>query len=178
VARLAEWAGRLKVGDALAEDTEVGPLIGEADAVAVEKAVADLVAEGAVLHVGGERSGAFVTPAVLSGVPPASAALAEEIFGPVAPVVSFDALEDAIAMANNSPYGLNAAIFTKDINRALGAARLIKAGSVMINGTTALRAENLPFGGPGETGGYREGVFDTVLDFTQQKTIVVVGAFA
>jgi lactaldehyde dehydrogenase len=178
VARLAEAAKNLTVGDQLEEATDVGPLIAEPDAVAVEEAINELVGEGATLLAGGRREGAFVWPAVLAGVPPASPTLAEEIFGPVAPVVRFEDLADAVRQANDSPYGLQAAIFTKDVNRALKAAKLLKAGSVMINGTTALRAENLPFGGPGDTGGYREGLHDTVLDFTRQKTIVVVGAFA
>lgn len=178
VARLAARAATLRVGDQLDEATEVGPLIAEADAVKVEQAIGELVAEGAVLEAGGVRDGAFVTPAVLSGVPPQSPTIAEEIFGPVAPVVRVADVDEAVRLAADSPYGLQAAIFTRDINRALKAAKALPVGGVMINGTTALRAENLPFGGPRDTGGYREGVHDTVLDFTRQKTIVVVGAFA
>ncbi|MCL2802480.1 MAG: aldehyde dehydrogenase family protein [Micrococcales bacterium] len=176
--RLVAKTSQLVVGDQLDEATDVGPLIAEADATEVESAIGQLVAEGAKLVAGGARQGAFVTPAVLVDVPPASPTMAEEVFGPVAPLVKVDSLEQAIDLANDSPYGLQAAIFTQDINRALKAATRLKAGSVMINGTTALRAENLPFGGPGETGGYREGLHDTVLDFTQQKTIVAIGALA
>ncbi|MDR1442433.1 MAG: aldehyde dehydrogenase family protein [Bifidobacteriaceae bacterium] len=178
VERLTNWAATLRIGDQLDEATEVGPLIGEPDAIAVEAAIQALIAEGATLHVGGKRDGNFVAPAVLSQVPPSSPSLAEEIFGPVAPVVKFDQIADAVAMANASPYGLQAAVFTRDIDRAFKTAKLLNAGGIMINGTTALRAENLPFGGPGDTGGYREGLHDTVLDFTKQKTIVVVGALA
>ncbi|MDR1394360.1 MAG: aldehyde dehydrogenase family protein [Bifidobacteriaceae bacterium] len=178
VERLTSWAAKLVVGDQLDEATEVGPLIGQADAIAVEQAIQQLVAEGAELLTGGQRDGAFIRPAVLSRVKPTSPTMAEEIFGPVAPVVRFEHLDDAVAQANASPYGLQAAIFTRDINRALKAAHQLKAGGVMINGTTAMRAENLPFGGPGDTGGYREGLHDTVLDFTRQKTIVVAGALA
>ena len=174
---LVERTRRLVVGDQLDEATDVGPLIGEADAVKVEQAIGELVAEGATLLLGGERDGSFLTPAVLVDVPPDSGVLAEEIFGPVAPVVKVSSVEQAIELANASPYGLNASIFTRDINRALTAAHRLQAGSVMINGTTALRAENLPFGGVGDTGGYREGLHDTVLDFTKQKTIVVIGAW-
>ncbi|MDR2662868.1 MAG: aldehyde dehydrogenase family protein [Treponema sp.] len=172
---LAAKTGRLVVGDQLDEATDVGPLIGEADAVKVEGAIAKLVAEGAKLMIGGERRGAFMTPAVLVDVPASSPTMAEEIFGPVAPLVKVESLEQAIGLANDSPYGLQAAIFTQNINHALRAAARINAGSVMINGTTALRAENLPFGGCAMTGGYREGLHDTVLDFTRQKTIVAVG---
>jgi lactaldehyde dehydrogenase len=160
------------------EKTDVGPLISEADAVKVEEEIANLVKEGAKLMIGGERKGSFITPAVLIDVPATSPTMAEEIFGPVAPLVKVENLEQAIDLANDSPYGLQAAIFTHNINYALKAATRINAGSVMINGTTALRAENLPFGGCAMTGGYREGLHDTVLDFTRQKTIVAIGALA
>jgi len=177
-ARVIAKTSSLVIGDQLDEATDVGPLIAEGDAVDVENSIKELVSEGATLAYGGDRKGAFMTPAVLTDVPPESPTLAEEIFGPVCPIVKVDSLEQAIEYANDSPFGLQAAVFTKDINRALKAAHQLKAGSIMINGTTAMRAENLPFGGPGDTGGYREGIHDTVLDFTQQKTIVVVGALA
>ena len=173
---LVAKTSQLVVGDQLDEKTDVGPLIGEADAVKVEGEIAGLVADGAKLMIGGKRKGSFITPAVLVDVPAGSPTLAEEIFGPVAPLVKVESLEEAIALANDSPYGLQAAIFTQDINYALRAATHINAGSVMINGTTAMRAENLPFGGCGMTGGYREGLHDAVLDFTRQKTIVAIGA--
>ena len=176
--RLVAKTETLIVGDQLGEDTDVGPLIGEQDAIEVETAIAQLVAEGATLVTGGQRKGTFIMPAVLTNVPADSPTMAEEIFGPVVPLIKVDNLDQAITLANDSPYGLQAAIFTKDINRALKAATRLHAGSIMINGTTALRAENLPFGGVGNTGGYREGLFETVLDFTKQKTIVVIGALA
>ncbi len=173
--RLVAKTRELIVGDQLNEATDVGPLIAEADAVKVEGEIAKLVTEGAKLMIGGERQGAFINPAVLVNVPAGSPTIAEEIFGPVVPLVKVESLEQAIDMANDSPYGLQAAIFTRNINYAFRAAARINAGSVMINGTTALRAENLPFGGCGMTGGYREGLHDTVLDFTRQKTIVAIG---
>ena len=175
---LVAKTGKLVVGDQLNEATDVGPLIGEADAIKVEGEIAKLVAEGAKLMIGGERKGTFMTPAVLIDVPAKSPTMAEEIFGPVAPLVKVESLEQAIDLANDSPYGLQAAIFTQNINHALRAATRINVGSVMINGTTAMRAENLPFGGCAQTGGYREGLHDTVLDFTRQKTIVAIGALA
>ena len=176
--RIVAKTQTLIVGDQLDEATDVGPLIGESDAIGVEAAIASLVGEGARLATGGIRQGTFITPAVLTDVPADSPTMAEEIFGPVLPIVKVTDLDQAIALANDTPYGLQASIFTQDINRALKAATRIKAGSVMINGTTAMRAENLPFGGTGETGGYREGLHDTVLDFTKQKTIVAIGALA
>ena len=177
VEALAAQATELCVGDQLLDQTEVGPLITESAAQQVETAVGRLVADGARLVAGGSRHGAFVDPTVLVDVPPASPALREEIFGPVAPVARFDDPAEAVAMANESPYGLHAAVFTRDISRAFSMARALDVGGVIINGSTALRAENLPFGGTKDTGGYREGLHETVLDLTRQKTVVVMGAF-
>jgi acyl-CoA reductase-like NAD-dependent aldehyde dehydrogenase len=175
-ALLAQTA-KLIVGDQLDERTDVGPLIAETAATQVEQAVQRLVHDGATLRTKPNRNGAFVDPAVLTDVPTESPAFAEEIFGPVAPVARFQKPEDATRMASESPYGLQAAIWTRDISRAFTMARALDVGGVVINGSTALRAENLPFGGTKDTGGYREGIHDTVADLTTQKTIIVMDAF-
>ncbi|WP_329102302.1 aldehyde dehydrogenase family protein [Micromonospora sp. NBC_01699] len=177
VAALLAQTAELTVGDQLLEQTDVGPLIAESAARGVEEAVGRLVHDGARLVAGGDRRGAFVDPTVLVDVPADSPALAEEIFGPVAPVARFADPLDAVAMANESPYGLHAAVFTRDVSRAFTLARRLDVGGVLINGSTAVRAENLPFGGTKDTGGYREGIHDSALDFTRQKTIVVMEAF-
>ncbi|GAA3744286.1 aldehyde dehydrogenase family protein [Plantactinospora mayteni] len=177
VSALLAQTAKLSVGDQLLESTDVGPLIAESAAERVEAAVGRLVADGARLATGGTRRGAFVDPAVLVDVPTESAAFAEEIFGPVAPVARFTDPADAVRMANESPYGLQAAVFTRDISRAFTIARQLDVGGVVINGSTALRAENLPFGGTKDTGGYREGLHDTLRDLTRQKTVVVTEAF-
>jgi len=177
VDHLTAQTAKLVVGDQLLDQTEVGPLITESAAEQVEAAVGRLVADGARLLWGGERRGAFVDPVVLDRVPADSPALREEIFGPVAPVARFADPAEAVAMANESPYGLHAAVFTRDITRAFSLARELDVGGVIINGSTALRAENLPFGGTKDTGGYREGLHETVLDLTRQKTVVVMEAF-
>ncbi|WP_066942968.1 aldehyde dehydrogenase family protein [Streptomyces lushanensis] len=173
---LLAGAAKLTVGDQLADGTDVGPLISEQAAERVEAAVAALVSDGARQLAGGPRRGAFSDPAVLVDVPQDSAAFAEEIFGPVAPVARFTDPLDAVRMANASPYGLQAAVFTRDIQRAFTLAHRLDVGGVIINGSTALRAENLPFGGPRDTGGSAEGLHDTALEFTRQKTVVVMEA--
>jgi acyl-CoA reductase-like NAD-dependent aldehyde dehydrogenase len=175
--RLTAAARELVVGDPLAEDTDVGPLINEAAAAAVEAAVAAAVEQGATLAAGGRRDGAFMQPTVLTGVRADEPAIAQEIFGPVAPLVRVADAEEALAHANASPYGLHAAIFTRDIGRALSLARRLEVGGVIVNGSTALRAENLPFGGVKLTGGTREGLHDTLLDMSEEKTIVVMDAW-
>ncbi|MEU0283080.1 MULTISPECIES: aldehyde dehydrogenase family protein [unclassified Streptomyces] len=174
---LLSGAAKLSVGDQLADGTDVGPLISEAAAERVEQAVGTLVSDGARKVAGGARRGAFYDPAVLVDVPTDSAAFNEEIFGPVAPVARFEDPLDAVRMANASPYGLQAAVFTRDIQRAYTLAGRLDVGGVVINGSTALRAENLPFGGPRDTGGSAEGLHDTALEFTRQKTVIVMEAF-
>ncbi|GIF66276.1 aldehyde dehydrogenase [Asanoa ishikariensis] len=174
---LLAQTSKLTVGDQLDERTDVGPLIAKEAAAEVEQAVARLVADGAKPRTRNNRHGAFFDPVVLTDVPTSSRAFAEEIFGPVAPVARFAEPEDATRMASESPYGLQAAVWTRDISRAFTMARQLDVGSVIVNGSTALRAENLPFGGTKDTGGYREGIHDTVTDLTSQKTIVVMDAF-
>lgn len=176
-ARLARRAAALKVGDQLLDDTDVGPLISEAAARKVEQAVKDAVAAGARLLAGGERRGSFMAPTVLTDVPEDAALIREETFGPVAPVVAFASDEEAVRRANDTPFGLQAAVFTRDISRALTIARGLEVGGVIVNWSSALRAENLPFGGTKMSGHGREGIHDTLEEMTEQKVILVHDAF-
>lgn len=177
-AKLTKRAGQLKVGDPLDEDTDVGPLITEAAARDVEAAVQRIVQDGATLAFGGTRDGNFVQPTVLTDVRAAEPELAREIFGPVAPLVRVADAEEALQHANNSDFGLQAAVFTMDINRAFSIARRLAVGGVIINGSTALRSEHLSFGGPKNTGGSRESLHDTLLEMTAEKTVIVMEALA
>jgi acyl-CoA reductase-like NAD-dependent aldehyde dehydrogenase len=171
-------ANELVMGDQLQEITDVGPLISESAAAAVSGAVDAAVGTGARVVTGGPRDGAFVPPTVLVDVAPRDETVAEEIFGPVAPLLRVDDPAQAVELANESPYGLQAAIFTRDVSRAFSLARRLEVGGVVINGSTALRAENLPFGGVKLTGGAREGLHDTLLDMTEQKTVIVMDGLA
>jgi len=174
---LTKKARALKLGDQLEEDTDVGPLINEQAAREVEAAVADAVQAGARLAAGGHRRGAFMEPTVLADVSPVLPVFKEEVFGPVAPLMKFTSVEEAIRMANDSPYGLQSAVFTRDINKAFDIAYKLEAGGVIINWSSALRVETLPFGGIKMSGHGREGVHDTLDEMTDQKTIVVHNAF-
>ncbi len=174
---LAKRAKSLKVGDQLQEETEVGPLISEEAAKEVESFVNRAVQAGASLKAGGGRRNAFIEPTVLTNISVDMDLFKEEVFGPVAPLVPFTSLEDAIRLANNSPYGLQSAVFTRDINKAFDIAYQLEAGGVIINWSSALRVETLPFGGIKMSGHGREGVHDTLEEMTDQKTIVVHNAF-
>jgi acyl-CoA reductase-like NAD-dependent aldehyde dehydrogenase len=175
---LIKKAKTLKMGDQLKEDTDVGPLISEEAAKKVEAFVNEAVQAGAKVGYGGHRRNAFMEPTVLTDVKTDMPMFKEEVFGPVAPLVPFTTLEDAIRMANDSPYGLQSAVFTKDINKAFDIAYKLEAGAVIINWSTAMRIETLPFGGIKMSGHGREGIHDTLEEMTDQKTIIVHNAFS
>lgn len=168
---------RLKVGDHTLPDTDVGPLINERGAQRVEAQLAQAVADGATLVCGGQRNGNFIQPAVLTGVKLDSAAFQDEIFGPVLPLVRFRGIDDAIRIANDSRYGLQAAIFTNDLNAAMNAAMKLEVGTVIVNHQSAMRIECLPFGGIKNSGNGREGFMDTVKDMSEVKTVVLKDAY-
>ncbi len=170
---LTQKARALKVGNQLEEDTDVGPLINERAAQKVEAVINDAVKAGARVTTGGKRHGAFIEPTVLVDVPPHVELFCQETFGPVAPLVAFKTIDEAIRMANDSPYGLQAAVFTKDISRALDIAYKLESGAVIINWSSALRVESLPFGGIKMSGHGREGLHDTLNEMTEQKVILV-----
>jgi lactaldehyde dehydrogenase len=174
---LTKKAKALKVGDQLKEDTDVGPLINEEAAKEVEAVVNGAIQAGAKLRAGGKRRGAFMEPTVLTEVPVDVELFKEETFGPVAPLVRFTDIDEAVRLANASPYGLQSAVFTQDINKALDIAYRLEAGGVIVNWSSALRVETLPFGGIKLSGHGREGVHDTLDEMTDQKAIVVHNAF-
>jgi lactaldehyde dehydrogenase len=175
---LTAKARALKVGNQLEEDTDVGPLISVRAAERVEAAIGEAVTAGACVRAGGHRHHAFIEPTVLTQVTPSVPLFAEEVFGPVAPLVSFERVEEALELANRSPYGLQAAVFTTDISRAFDIAYRLQVGGVIINWSSALRVETLPFGGVKLTGHGREGLHDTLEAMTFQKTIVVHNALS
>jgi lactaldehyde dehydrogenase len=162
--RLTKLAKGLNMGDQLQETTDVGPLISEAAAQDVEAVIQQAVKAGAKVRTGGNRRKAFIEPTVLTDVPVEVELFREETFGPVAPLVRFTSLDEAIRMANDSPYGLQSAIFTRDINQAFDVAYRLEAGGVIVNWSSALRVETLPFGGVKMSGHGREGVHDTLED--------------
>ncbi|MGC8556235.1 MAG: aldehyde dehydrogenase family protein, partial [Conexivisphaera sp.] len=173
--KFVERVGAMRVGDAKDEATDVGPLISEDSARSMEGYVSDAVASGARVELGGrrmDRPGFFFEPTVLSGVPPDARAMREEVFGPVAPVYAFSSEDEAVEVANSTIYGLQASVFSRDLRRALRIARRLRSGAVIVNESTRLRWDALPFGGVKLSGlGPREGVRSTMLAMTDLKLI-------
>ena len=175
---LVTKARTLKLGDPLAEDTDVGPLITETAAIRVGEQVGRAISEGAELLCGGGRKGNFFEPTVLTNVRPGTAIYREEIFGPVLPLIPFSEFDEALDLANDGPYGLQAAIYTQDLGRVMRAFQRLEVGTVIVNHSTAIRVENLPFGGTKLSGNTREGLHETLLDMTEQRTLLMCDIFA
>jgi succinate-semialdehyde dehydrogenase / glutarate-semialdehyde dehydrogenase len=173
--RLAERMQALRVGSGLAEGTQVGPLVNEDTAAKVHELVQGAVAQGATAVVGGrrpERAGFYYEPTVLTGVQPGSAILGEEIFGPVAPIVTFDDEAEAIRMANDTEYGLVSYVYTADLARGLRLSEALESGMVGLN-RGLVSDPAAPFGGTKQSGIGREGGHDGMLDYLESKYIAV-----
>ncbi|MFG3253345.1 aldehyde dehydrogenase family protein [Streptomyces sp. NPDC048172] len=137
----------LRAGDPRDPETRIGPLLSDAQADAVVALTDHALSEGAVALVRGEAEGAVVRPTVLAGLSPDSALLRQEIFGPVAALLPFDGDEEAARLTNDAPFGLGAAVHTRDVQRGLALARRIETGVVHLNGPGALDEPSVPFGG-------------------------------
>jgi succinate-semialdehyde dehydrogenase/glutarate-semialdehyde dehydrogenase len=180
VALLREKAQRVVLGDPFADGTTMGPLNNEGVAEKMDEHVADALERGAAIVHGGERAGGFPTKlfwqaTVLDGVPADSRVATEETFGPVAPVVEITSLDQAIALANASPYGLLSAIFTRDLAAWLRYADEVKTGWVNINDSSNYWEAHLPFGGRSGTasGIGRVGGTAPMESFTELQTVVL-----
>ena len=174
---LAERAAALRVGPALDEKTEVGPLIDAASVERMEGLVQDATAHSAKVLTGGHRpkieGGSFFAPTVLDAVPEEARVAREEPFGPIAPVIRFTDIDHAVRIANGTPYGLQASVYTRDIARGFALAKRIRAGGVHLNDPTNLRWDALPFGGIRESGLGREGLRYAMEEMTEVKLISV-----
>lgn len=174
---LAERANALRIGPAIEETTEVGPLIDTAAVTRMEELVADARARSAKVLTGGSRppasGGSFYRPTVLDEVPEDARVAREEPFGPIAPVLRFHDLDDAVRIANSTPYGLQAAVYTNHLSRGFALAKRIRAGGVHLNDPTNLRWDALPFGGVKESGLGREGLRYAMEEMTEVKLISV-----
>ena len=173
--KLAERIGALKVGRGTEDGVQVGPLIDAAQQGKVDELVQDALGKGAEAVVGGAKgdgAGYFYRPTVLAEVPEDAALLREEIFGPVAPVVTFDDEEEAIAAANRTEYGLVAYAFTRDVKRALRVAEALETGMVGLNQGIVSNAA-APFGGVKHSGFGREGGREGIEEYLETKYVAI-----
>ncbi|HEX4259424.1 MAG TPA: benzaldehyde dehydrogenase [Streptosporangiaceae bacterium] len=176
VSRLADKAGHLPVGDPATEQVALGPIIDERQRDKVHSLVTATVDAGARLAAGGTYEGLFYRPTVLADVTPAMPAYANEVFGPVAPVVPFASAEDAAKLAADSEYGLSLGILTRDVMRGLGLSRKIPTGIVHINDQTVDDEPNIPFGGLLASGtGARFGGTANLDAFTETRWVTIRG---
>ncbi|MFQ5896948.1 MAG: aldehyde dehydrogenase family protein [Candidatus Methylomirabilia bacterium] len=162
----------LAMGDQLREETKVGPMVRERDAVRVEEWVKEAVATGARVVVGGERRGAIYAPTVVADVKPEMRISCEELFGPAVAVTPFNNIDEAIALANDSVYGLSAGIFTESLEWAMRFAREVQSGNLHVNWGPQWRADLMPYGGLKESGFGKEGPRYAVQEMTELKMVV------
>ena len=176
-AALAEHADRLPVGDPTRPDVAMGPIIDDKQRDNIHRIVTSSVDAGATLAAGGTYEGLFYRPTVLTEVPLTAPAIAEEIFGPVAPVVAFRDADEAVRLAGGTEYGLSLGILTRDVMRGLALAERIPSGLVHINDQTVNDEALIPFGGVRESGtGSRHGSPQANLeDFTEVQWVTVRG---
>jgi acyl-CoA reductase-like NAD-dependent aldehyde dehydrogenase len=163
----------LTQGDPLDDRTEIGPLINAAAAERIEAWIAEAQAAGARVLCGGKREGRMFQPTVLDNVDRSMKVVCEEAFGPLVTLTPYDDFDDALAQVNDSPFGLQAGVFTRDLGRALRAVQALDMGGVIINDTPTFRVDHMPYGGNKLSGVGREGPRFAVEDMTTLKMVVI-----
>jgi aldehyde dehydrogenase (NAD+) len=171
--RLVKQVESLKVGDPMDPTVDVGPVIQRKEVDRIDAWVKEAVAEGAEILTGGEADPPFYAPTLISRVTPEMKVCREEIFGPVVTIAPYETFEEAIATVNDSRYGLQAGVFTNDVNRAFQAHRDIEVGGVILNDVSAFRADQMPYGGSKDSGFGREGLRFAMEEMTEPRIMVL-----
>jgi betaine-aldehyde dehydrogenase len=175
VAALAERARNVPIGDPLDPETKVGAIVSAEHLAKIEGHVAAAKQAGARVRAGGERlasNGLFMAATIVDDVAPSMAIASEEVFGPVVVALTFDTLDEAVALANGAAYGLSASVWSRDVDTVMGVGRRVRAGTVWAN-TFMDGAPELPFGGYKQSGLGRELGRNAVADYTEEKTLHV-----
>lgn len=164
---------KLKVGDPLHEDTDIGTLVDEKAADRIMNWIEKSIEQGAELVTGGKRNGASVQPTVLYNPPKHAYVVCQEVFGPIVSILPYENIDDAIAEANDSDFGLQAGLFTNQLDLAYKVASRLDVGGVVLNGTSNYRLDHWPYGGVKHSGIGREGPRFAVEEMTEMKMIVL-----
>ena len=172
-ARIVEEVDKLVTGDPMDENTDVGPVIDRDALERITSWVDEAVQSGAEVLTGGKREDPFYRPTVLARTRPDMKVRCEEIFGPVITVGTYDDFDEAIAEVNESRYGLQAGVFTSDIDRVLLAHRDIEVGGVIANDVSSFRADQMPYGGTKDSGAGREGLRYAMEEMTETRILVL-----
>jgi acyl-CoA reductase-like NAD-dependent aldehyde dehydrogenase len=172
-AKLVEKTAALKMGDPKDEDTFIGPVISEGEAKRLENWINEAVDAGATLVVGGKRDGAMLQATLLENAPKGTNIVEEEAFGPVAVVSRFSDFDDALNTVNESKFGLQAGIFTRDLYKAHKAWDELEVGGVVIGDVPSWRVDNMPYGGVKDSGLGREGIRWAINDMTEERLLVI-----
>jgi acyl-CoA reductase-like NAD-dependent aldehyde dehydrogenase len=170
VSRFVPKVEALKVGDPADEDTDVGPVIAEKERDRIVEWIGE--SRGEIL-TGGDLEGDLLRPTVIAQPSPEDKVVCQEVFGPVASVIPYDTLDEAIAQANATRYGLQAGIFTANLSAALRAARELEFGGVTVNEAPTYRADQMPYGGVKDSGNTREGPKYAVREMTEERIVVI-----
>jgi len=171
--RLTKQVESLKTGDPMDPTVDIGPVINRGEVDRISAWVQEAVSQGAEVLVGGKGEGPLYYPTLLSQTRPEMKVRCEEIFGPVATISPYETFEDALAEVNNSKYGLQAGVFTNDINRAFLAHRTLEVGGVIINDVSAFRADQMPYGGSKDSGFGRVGLRFAMEEMTEPRIMVL-----
>ena len=170
---LLEGVSRLRVGDPMDESTDLGPLIRESDAIRAAQWVQEALQDGATLLCGGKRQGSILEPTVLTGTRPDMKVNCQEIFAPVVTIESYDDFSMALRRINESPYGLQAGVFTRDANRIFQAYDELEVGGVIAGDVPSFRIDHMPYGGVKDSGLGREGLRYAIEEMTEPKLLVM-----
>jgi acyl-CoA reductase-like NAD-dependent aldehyde dehydrogenase len=170
---LVELVSQLNVGDPMDENTHVSALITQDDHARVKSWIDEAVRDGAQVACGNKSDGPLLFPTVLTNVTLDMKVCRDEVFGPVVAVQQYDTLDDAIALANGTRYGLQAAIFTANLDSAMLASQQLEFGGVLINETPTWRADIMPYGGVKDSGNTKEGPAYAVRSMTEERLLVI-----
>ncbi len=170
-AKLVKETSKIKMGNPLDKSTQLGTLISEKAAIHVEESVNNAVKDGAEILIGGKRDGAFYEATIVDKVTQDMDLVANETFGPIAPLLKVKTVDEAIQIANATEYGLQAGVFTENYRNALKCANEIEAGTVFVNKQSTFRTDNMPFGGFKNSGCGKEGIKYAVEEMTKTKLI-------